>query len=259
MKKGDFIFYFMLAAFFAYIFLFFLLLENLPFWFYDFMVCYKQMSMGDFLLNHTHIIFYIFSFVVIVFYLIKGFLNTLKTALYHIKLRKLLEKAKVKTFKSIMVVDFSSPMVLNIGFFKRYIVLSKGIFYLDREDRKYIFLHEKSHFLSKDSIKFAVFSIICGFLPFSKKIKDTFLLIKEIEADKSFIKDKYRYIELLAKLSLDKRSNLFPNIMGHARERILFLLEDKEISLPVNIFYPATFFILIIAVYLFRICFCGVM
>ncbi len=260
MRRSDVIFFFYICVATVYFFLFLFLGKNIEFWLRDISACYTQMDFANFLKNHLHIFLYLFIFQVLAFYLSKFLLSFVKNLFYYLKMKKTLEKLWLKRYKNLVIIDTKELVAFNFGLFRRYIVLSKGVLNLRKQEKKHIFNHEKTHFLGNDSLKFFAVSVLSSLFPKGKELEKVYKLAREIEVDLDVEKDKYNYLKTLL-MFVEKKSYVsVPMANLYINERFNFILEDKEPPFPKYIFFLLFFIMSIFTfVLVYKTCFCGVM
>ncbi len=259
MRRSDYIFYLTIGAGFLYILYFLYLVSNIKFWLEDLETCYFSMDRYSFFINHVHIYFYLLSFPFVLYFLTKTFLKGYFHIKKYIQIKSCIKTAKIKEIKNIIIVDFKGYTAFNIGLFSRKLVFSKDTLNLPKEDKKIIFAHEKAHFKHRDSLKFFLFSVFAELFPFSKKMKENFFLLKEIEADMSVDTDRLRYAELLLNFYQSKIKGDIPLAGGYINRRFEFILEGKRPEFSIYFLLPSAFFIFFLLSFVFKTCFCGEM
>ncbi len=259
MKKSDYLFYFLIGSSFVYVAYFVYLISNMNFWLWDLKNCFSMMEFKDFLINHIHIFFYLFSTPIVSFFLLKTVFKGFKNLRQYLLLKNFIQTQKKREFKNIIIIPSNRYIAFNFGILKRRIVLSTKVLSLAKEEKKYIFSHEKAHFIHKDSLKFFIFSILSEMFPFSKKLKKDFVLLKEIEADKQVKKDKAKYAQVLLNFYQSKLETDIPLAGGFLKDRFFFLLEEKEPKISLYIVVPIGFVFIAILSFVLKNCFCGVM
>lgn len=260
MRKSDVIFYLYISAVVFYFFLFLFLGSNLEFWLKDISACYTKMDFVSFLKNHLNIFLYLSILLVFMFYFSNFLLSFMKNLFHYLKMKKTLEKLWLKKYKNLVILDTKELIAFNFGLFRRYIVLSKGVLNLNKQEKKHIFNHEKIHFLGNDSLKFFAVSVLSSLFPKGKKLEKVYKLAREIEVDLTVEKNKYDYLKTLLKFVEKKSYVSVPMANLYIGERLNFVLEEKEPPIPKYIFF-LLFSILSIFTFAFayKTCFCGVM
>ncbi len=260
MKKNNLIFGFILFSSFLYLYLFSYLISNLELWIFDLQSCYKVMSLSWFLTEHINIFFYLALFLVMSFFLVRTLF------IFGIKLKKLVDinkninLLKVKKIRNLVIIDYPSVVAFN---FLNKIILSKEIFNkLNKKERKTIFLHEKGHLKSLDSLKMLIADILLSLFPnwIKQKVLDAFILSSEKNADKfaiNFVGKKTLANTLINVVSLN---TVYPLMNNFTQERLKLLIEEKDVKIPkyiwiVYIFFVVVFFLLIY----YKTCLCGAM
>ena len=260
MRKSDVIFYLLISTAVTYFSLFYFLGKNLEFWIKDIFACYEKMDFSVFLKDHLHIFLYLFMFFGLTFFFSKFLLSLWKNILYYLNMKKIVEKLLLKKYKNILILDSSELIAFNFGLFKRYIVLSKGVLNLKRQEKKHIFSHEKTHFLGNDSFKFFVVSVITYLFLNGKKLEKIYKLIREVEVDLAVEKNRYAYLNTLLRFLERKPYVSMPMANLYLGERFNFILEEKEPQMPKYIFLlPLITLAVFVLVTLYKMCFCGVM
>ncbi len=260
MKRSDVIFFLYICVSTVYFSLFLFLGKNIEFWLRDISACYTQMNFANFLKNHLHIFLYLFIFQVLAFYFSNFLLSFMKNLFHYLKMKKTLEKLWLKRYKNLIILDTKELVAFNFGLFRRYIVLSKGVLNLRKQEKKHIFYHEKIHFLGNDSLKFFAVSVLSPLFPKGKELEKIYKLAREIEVDLTVEEDRYDYLKTLLNFVEKKSYVSVPMANLYIDERLNFVLEDKKPPVPKYIFF-LLFFILSIFTFalVYKTCFCGVM
>jgi len=260
MKKNNLIFGFLLLLSFLYLFLFFKLATNIRLWILDLQSCYKVMQLNWFLVEHINIFFYIFLFSVMGFYITKTvfiFISSLKR-LFEIK--KIIGLLKIKQFKNLVIIDYPSVVAFN---FLNKIILSGEIFNkLNKKERKTVFLHEKGHLSSMDSLKLFIVDVLLSLFPefLKRKIFKVFMLASEENADKFASKVVGKKTLANTLLNVVALNSYYPLMNNFTQERLKILLEEKDVKIPkyIWIIYILLISILFLLIY-YKTCLCGAM
>ncbi|HHG74883.1 MAG TPA: hypothetical protein ENK22_07535 [Persephonella sp.] len=258
--KSNLVFLFFGLFFVFYTALYVFLLENISVWIGDIKACYSVMGINSFIFNHFHIFIYLFIFLIMSYYIFKVLTFFLKTVQEVLKLKKQIEKLRLKTFKNFVVIDTDIPVSFN--FLNSVVISSSVLKILNREEKKAVFYHEIGHLKNYDSMKFFLSEIILSLLPENLKnlLKKQLITFSEFSADMYALQRVSKKDLFSAVLKLKEEKNKYPQASAFIEERFLFAFENKKQRINPSVLIiqliPAVVFI---GVIIYKTCFCGAM
>ena len=252
---------FMLLVFLTFsisIFYYIELFRNIKLWLYDIRNCFNDMYFFSFLIDHMHIITYIFLFLLFSILLVNGII---KNSIYLSNIIRFYWRLKkqIHKNKNSILINTKKPTAFNI--FNK-IFLSKSLMKnLTFSELKIVLLHEKIHKQNKDFYKMLFINLTLNFLPdlISSRLKNKFSLLIEHEVDKKVIEKVNPEIYASVLLKTYKINLDVPQINSYVKTRVESILYEKDIFIKYKYFIYSILALVSLSyiTHILRICFCG--
>ncbi len=125
---------------------------------------------------------------------------------------------------SIIVLEFERPLAFNIGFVNPTMVLSRGVFKLEKDVRNLIITHEIEHIRNKDNLKILLFKILLPTKHEMNLLKAHLEVMKDIKLSRRF--SKRTFIKAFKEILSFKEGN-YTSMSDNMDVRLRFILKGE--------------------------------
>lgn len=168
---------------------------------------------------------FVISSLLLVIFLLSSFYSVYQANKHTTKFVKSLVSLPHKRNGRVIVLEFERPLAFNVGFLNPTIVLSRGVFRLEKDVRNLIIEHEIQHIRSKDNLKILLFKILLPTKHEMNLLKAHLEVLNDINLSRKF--SKRTFVKAFKGILSFKEGN-YTGMSDNMDFRLRFILKGER-------------------------------